>query len=109
MGTNGLKHNQSSKLHRRRPWQNYIDVSELGRNVTKRERSQQNVARREEMYNHPRQTVVRRRASVTVKLDRPWDNVELENEDKNDQNPTASYVSGCRDCRGCREQSVNIA
>ena len=30
------------------PWHNLIDVAELDRNVTKRERSQQNVAGRDE-------------------------------------------------------------
>ena len=44
----GLKHHLSSTFHRRKPWQNLIDVAELDRNVTKRERSKQNVAGREE-------------------------------------------------------------
>ena len=38
----------SNTFYRRKPWQNLIDVAELDRNVTKRERSQQNVAGRDE-------------------------------------------------------------
>ena len=36
-------------FHRRKPWQNLIDVAELDRNATKREGSQENVSGREEM------------------------------------------------------------
>ena len=48
VGIMGLKHHSSPTFHRRKPCQNLIDVAELDRNVTKRERSQQNVAGREE-------------------------------------------------------------
>ena len=48
VGILGLKHHSSPTFHRRKPWQNLIDVAELDRNVTNRERSQQDVAGREE-------------------------------------------------------------
>ena len=44
VGTNGLNQDTSSTFQRRKPWQNLIDVAEYGRNITRRERSQQNVA-----------------------------------------------------------------
>ena len=37
----------------RKPCKDLRDLAELGQNVTKRERSQQNLADQEETYNHP--------------------------------------------------------